>query len=82
MTAESLLKVSQIASNWGQPVSIVALVSICFWQARMMNGRLSNKVGRETCHEAMKGLETKVEILDEHQKERFEDLKSFIKNGG
>ena len=79
MTAESLLKVSQIASNWGQPVSIVALVSICFWQARMMNGRLTNKVSRDTCHAHTDGIKEQLKIQCKDIKEIQRDVKEILK---
>lgn len=81
MTAETLLKISQAASSWGTPVAVVTIATVCLWQARMLNGRLSRKISRDTCHTAMKALETKMDLLDEHQTERFEDLKDFLKSG-
>ena len=82
MTPEIFLKISQIASNWGQPVSVLTVVGICFWQAKMLNGRLKGKVTRDTCHASMKGIEDKIETLDEHISQRFDDLKDVVlKNG-
>jgi len=82
MTPEIFLKISQIASNWGQPVSVLAVVGICFWQAKMLNGRLSNKVTRETCHAHVDGLNDKMDMMNKHFDDRFDDLKdTVLKNG-
>lgn len=53
---------------------------------KITNGRMKNveqnKVSRDSCHEAQNGVKQRIDDLDKHLSERFEDLKDFmIKNG-
>jgi len=64
-----------------QPVGIVALVIICLGLVRMLNGRIKNKVSRPECHQVQESIGKRIEDLDKHLSERFDDLKDFIKNG-
>ena len=62
-----------------QPVSIVVLVGICFKLASNLNGRLSNKVNRETCHMAINAIHDKIDTLDKHLSEDIREVKSDVK---
>ena len=46
------------------------------------NGKLKSKVSRGECHRAQEMIRDKVDTLDKHINERFEDLKDFIKKNG
>lgn len=63
-----------------EPLSIIGLVVLCVGLVKMMNGRIKNKVSRPECHQAQDAIGKRIDDLDNHISERFDDLKDFIKN--
>ena len=58
------------------------LLIVCVALIKMMNGKLKDKVSRGACHDAQEAIRDKVDTLDKHLNERFDDLKDFIKENG
>lgn len=65
-----------------QPLGILGLVICVFSLVRMMNGKLKGKVSRGACHDAQKSIRDKIDTLDKHMSDRFDDMKDFIKENG
>jgi len=63
-----------------QPLGIGFLIIICLALVRMMNGRIKNKVSRLECHQAQNSIGQRIDDLDKHLSERFDDLKDFMRN--
>ena len=56
------------------------LLIVCVCLLKMMNGKLHGKVSRGECHDAQEAIKDKIDTLDEHLTERFNDMKDFIRD--
>ena len=64
-----------------QGLGWLGILTFCLAMVRMLNGKLSSKVSRHECHAAQEGTKQRIDDLKEHLDDRFEDMKTFIKNG-
>ena len=60
----------------------VSLVGLCWAMFKKSNNKncIHDFVKREDCHQAMDGINTRIEDLDKHLTNRLEDIKDLINN--
>lgn len=62
----------------------MGILGVCLAFVRMMNGRLRDKVDKDACHTAQDAVKGRIDSLEKHMDDKFDDMKFFIKqeNGG
>ena len=66
--------------SYVEPVSLIALVGICLGKMKMLHGRLSNKVSKETFQTSHESVGQRIDDFQKHVDSRFDDIKSLIES--